>query len=160
MKIIEIEPNSLAAAAGIKPGDDIRKINGHVIRDAIDYRFYSSDEFLEIEFYRFGIPHTVQIEKEFDEAPGIIFKDIRYKCCGNKCIFCFIDQNPPGMRPALYLKDEDYRLSFIYGNYVTLTSISRRALQRIVEQRLSPLYISVHSTDPEIRKQMLGIKKD
>ncbi|HDP99021.1 MAG TPA: DUF512 domain-containing protein [bacterium] len=160
MKVIEIEPDSLATAVGIKPGDDIRKINGHIIRDTIDYRFYRSDEYLEIEYYRSGIRHSVSIEKEFDQDLGIIFEDIRYKCCGNKCIFCFIDQNPAGMRSGLYLKDEDYRLSFIYGNYVTLTNISRRALDRIVEQRLSPLYISVHSTDTEIRKQMLGIKKD
>ncbi|OQX95594.1 hypothetical protein B6I21_04575, partial [candidate division KSB1 bacterium 4572_119] len=160
MKIKEFETDSLAQEAGIRIGDDILNINGHSIRDIIDYRFYSSDEELEIEINRDDEIQIFEIEKDFDDNLGIIFQDIKYRLCGNKCIFCFIDQNPDGMRESIYVKDEDFRLSFIYGNYVTLTNISRKNLDRIVEQKLSPLYISVHSTDLAIRKHLLGIKND
>ena len=101
-----------------------------------------------------------EIEKEFDDSLGIIFEDFKYKHCGNKCLFCFVDQNPAGLRKSLYFKDEDYRLSFLYGNYVTMTNITKKELQRIVDLRLSPLYLSVHSTDVEVRKYLLGIKAD
>ncbi|UCE04979.1 MAG: DUF512 domain-containing protein, partial [bacterium] len=119
-----------------------------------------SDEQLKIEVIRNGEFHIFEIEKDNDDSLGILFEDSTYRCCGNKCIFCFVDQNPEGLRKSLYFKDEDFRLSFMYGNYVTLTNISQSDLQRIVEQRLSPLYVSVHSTDFEIRKLMLGIRKD
>ncbi len=160
MKIRAFEQESLAAEVGLKIGDDLVKINNHPIRDLIDFQFHASDEQLEIEVVRKGKSYIFEIEKDYDDKLGIIFKDIKYQCCGNKCIFCFIDQNPKGLRKSLYFKDEDYRLSFMYGNYVTLTNVSRSDLQRIVEQRLSPLYISVHSSDLEVRKFMLGIKKD
>ncbi len=160
MKIISIEKNSLAEYSGIRPGDELVKINGNPIRDPIDYRFHVSDEFLEIELLRNGKTITVEIEKDYDDDLGIVFEEIQYRHCGNKCIFCFVDQNPPGLRDALYFKDEDFRLSFIYGNYVTLTNVSKKNLQRIAEQRLSPLYISVHATDLKTRKLMLGIHRD
>ena len=160
MKITAIELDSIAAAEGLQIDDDLTKINNQPIRDEIDYQFHASDEFLEIEVIRNGKCHIIEIEKDYDDSLGIIFEETKYRCCGNKCIFCFIDQNPSGLRESLYFKDEDFRLSFMYGNYVTLTNVSKSDLQRIVEQRLSPLYISVHSTDLEIRKQMLGIKKD
>ncbi len=160
MKIIAFEKNSTAADADFHIGDDLIKINGNSIRDEIDFQFHASDEHLEIEVIRNGEPLVFEIEKDYDDSLGIIFEEIKFRCCGNDCIFCFIDQNPKGLRESLYFKDEDFRLSFIYGNYVTLTNVSRADLKRIVAQRLSPLYVSVHSTDLEIRKLLLGIKKD
>jgi len=160
MKIKAFENNSLAAEVGFQIADDIVKINGHLIRDLIDFQFYVSDEHPVIEVIRNGENYIFDIEKDYDDSLGINFEDTKYRCCGNKCIFCFIDQNPEGLRKSLYFKDEDYRLSFMYGNYVTFTNVSQPDLQRIVEQRLYPLYVSVHSTDLEIRKLMLGVKKD
>lgn len=160
MKITDFEQKSKAVEAGFRIGDNIVKINGHPIRDLIDFQFHVSDEHLEIEVIRNDEHRFFEIEKDYDNYLGIIFEDTQYRCCGNKCIFCFVDQNPGGLRDSLYFKDEDFRLSFIYGNYVTLTNVSRSDLSRIVEQRLSPLYISVHSTDPEVRNLMLGLKKD
>ncbi|OQX87048.1 hypothetical protein B6D60_04825 [candidate division KSB1 bacterium 4484_87] len=160
MKIISVEKNSLAEQIGVLAGDEMIAINGEPIRDPIDYRFHVSDEYLEIELQRQGETVILEIEKDYDDDLGVIFEEIQYRHCGNKCIFCFIDQNPPGLRDALYFKDEDYRLSFIYGNYVTLTNVGRKDLQRIAEQRLSPLYVSVHATDLETRKLMLGIRGD
>jgi len=160
MRIIAFEQDSLAAAAGFQIGDEITAINCHPIRDLLDFQFHASDVSLEFEVIRNDESYFIEIEKDYDDSLGIIFEDPKYRCCGNNCIFCFIDQNPQGLRKSLYFKDEDFRLSFMYGNYVTLTNVSQSDLQRIVEQRLSPLYISVHSTDFEIRKLMLGIKKD
>ncbi len=160
MKIIAFVKNSTAAEAGLQIGDDLVNINGHPIRDEIDFEFHASDKFIKIEIVRNDKPHIFEIEKEYDDSLGIIFEETKYRCCGNQCVFCFIDQNPKGLRESLYFKDEDFRLSFIYGNYVTLTNVSKADLKRIVEQRLSPLYVSIHSTDLVIRKFMLGIKKD
>ena len=160
MKIKQFEKNSLAREAGFEIADDVVTINGYLVKDIIDYQYHVSEEFLEIEVDRDGQPLIFEIEKDYDESLGIIFENFKYKHCGNKCIFCFVDQNPPQLRKSLYFKDEDYRLSFLYGNYVTLTNISKKELQRIVKQRLSPLYVSVHSTNLSVRKKMLGIKKD
>ncbi|MFZ5516717.1 MAG: DUF512 domain-containing protein [Candidatus Zhuqueibacterota bacterium] len=160
MKIIDFEIDSLAEDAGLLIDDDVLKINGFPCRDIIDYQFHSAEEELEIEIVRQGEPWIFEIEKDFDDPLGIIFEETRYRSCGNSCIFCFVDQNPPDLRPALYFKDEDFRLSFLYGNYVTMTNVSKKDLARIVGQRLSPLYISVHSTDLATRKLMLGLKND
>ncbi|MDZ7263917.1 MAG: DUF512 domain-containing protein [candidate division KSB1 bacterium] len=160
MKIIAFEKSSTAAAAGLQVGDDIIKINGAQIRDAIDFQFHVSDELLTIEVIRANELLVFEIDKDFDDSLGIIFEETKFRCCGNHCIFCFVDQNPSGLRESLYFKDEDFRLSFLYGNYVTLTNVGRSDLQRIVTQRLSPLYISVHSTNLEIRKLLLGLTKD
>ncbi len=161
MLIIDsIENDSIALELNLQNGDILNKINEHPIHDIIDYRFYISDEFVSIEIQRNQRILIFDIEKDADEDLGVTFKPVKYRCCGNKCIFCFIDQNPTGMRTNIYFKDEDYRLSFLHGNYVTLTNISRNDLNRIIEQRLTPLYVSVHSTDVDVRKLMLGIKKD
>ena len=160
MKIKKFEHNSQAAEMGFKIGDDLTKINDYPIRDIIDFRYHVSDDELNIEIIRDRQQVTLEIEKEYDDDLGIIFENDKYRHCNNKCIFCFIDQNPYGLRNSLYFKDEDYRLSFLYGNYVTLTNTKQKDLNRIVEQRLSPLYISVHSTDLAIRKLLFGIKKD
>jgi putative radical SAM enzyme (TIGR03279 family) len=160
VKIIEIDPNSLAEKHGFSVGDKITHVNGNPIRDEIDWRFYSSDDFLDIKFQREGINLLIEIEKNPEDLLGITFEEIRYRSCGNKCIFCFVDQNPQNLRSSLYLKDEDFRLSFIYGNYVTLTNLSPRDAKRIVTQRLSPLYVSVHAVDLSVRQKLLGIRHD
>ncbi len=160
MKIIGFESNSPAAQAGLQIGDDLIRINGHKIGDELDFQFHASDELLEIEVLRNGERFIFEFEKDYDESLGIMFEETHFRCCGNHCIFCFVDQNPPGLRTSLYFKDEDFRLSFQYGNYVTLTNVGRSDLKRIVTQRLSPLYISVHSTDSKVRKLMLGINKE
>jgi len=160
MIIKSIEKNSIADQLDLQIGDVVESINGHKINDIIDYRFYISDEFIEIQIKRDDQQFVLDIEKDDDDDLGLSFQPIKYRCCGNKCIFCFIDQNPAHLRQNLYFKDEDFRLSFLHGNYVTMTNIGTRDLQRIVRQRLSPIYISVHAVDPVVRRAMLGLKKD
>ena len=160
MIIKQVEEDSIACDLGLRPGDRLHKINDREIHDIIDYRFYVSDEELDITVVRNGEEQLYLVEKEADEELGITFEGIQYKCCGNKCIFCFVDQNPDNLRKDLYFKDEDFRLSFLHGNYVTLTNIRDADLERIVEQRLTPLYVSVHAVDPHVRRRMLGIRRD
>jgi putative radical SAM enzyme (TIGR03279 family) len=155
MKIAGIEKDSVASRTGLKIGDEVRMINHQPLHDLIDYAYHSSDESLVLSVQRGKEMFEVRIEKDADEDVGLQFEGIEFRCCGNHCIFCFVDQLPVGLRPTLYLKDEDYRLSFLHGSYVTLTGISDEDLHRIREQRLSPLYISVHSTDPDIRGNMI-----
>jgi len=156
--IKKVEKESIAEIMGIRPGDQLLEINGHPIRDIIDYQFYSADEILDCTFLTNNKVKKIQINLE-EENIGLEFEPMRFKRCGNHCIFCFIDQNPKGLRKSLYFKDEDYRLSFLYGNYVTLTNVTKSDMERIVEQKLSPLYVSIHATDPEIRKTLLGLKR-
>jgi len=152
-----IEPGSLADKAQIKPEDSILRINGEKPDDFIDYRYLITDELAILELKTgLGKKKVITIEKTIDEGLGIEFYPIKCRICPNRCIFCFIDQNPPGLRTDLYLKDEDYRLSFLSGNYLTLTSLRKKDLKKIKAKRLSPLYISVHSTDMKIRNRMLG----
>ena len=154
-----IDPESNGQNLGIQAGDSIVRINGHRITDIIDYYFYSSDTPLKIEIHK--PDNKIMYIRVKDTADlGFSFYPMQFKTCGNNCIFCFIDQNPPGMRKSIYEKDEDYRLSFLYGNYVTLTNTTRDDLKRIVNQRLSPLYISVHAVQQPIRRELLGIKKN
>jgi len=158
--IISVAADSIAQKIGIKDGDAIIKINNHDINDELDYRFYSAEEKLDILIKRDDSYIIFDIEKEYDEAVGLELQSMKMKACGNNCIFCFVYQNPKGMRRALYFKDEDYRFSFLYGHYVTLTTVRDEELQRIVRQRLSPLYISVHATDKKIRTVLLGNRND
>ncbi|MEW6408855.1 MAG: DUF512 domain-containing protein [Nitrospirota bacterium] len=159
-EITHVHPSSIASKVNIQQGDILISINGKRVRDAIDYRFYCSDEILKLKILKSsGEMHEIRIEKNLDEDIGIELKPFNIKLCRNKCIFCFVSQLPYGMRKNLYIKDEDYRLSFLHGNYITLTNLSDSDKKRIVEQRLSPLYISVHSTDLEIRRFMLGNRK-
>ncbi len=160
VKIVDIEPGSIAEELGIKAGDYLISINGHKIRDRLDYRFYQADERLEVLVKQGDKEIIFDIEKDADEALGLEPEEMKLMACGNNCVFCFVYQNPKGMRKTLYFKDEDYRYSFLYGHYVTMTTLKQADLERIVEQRLSPLYISVHSTDSETRKLLLGIKRD
>ncbi len=157
--ITGIVPESIAAEIGFSPGDRLVKINGQCPRDLIDYQFLCSDEVLDLEVLDDrGKSHRVEIEKDYDEDLGLEFDTALFDGliqCNNKCPFCFIDQQPPGKRESLYFKDDDYRLSFLYGSYLTLTNLTTKEWDRIAQMRLSPLYVSVHATEPEIRSQLL-----
>lgn len=132
------------------------RINGQVIGDHIDYRYYSSEETLVVEVEQQGQPLVATIRKEIDEDLGLELMEPRYRTCRNQCIFCFVHQMPSRLRQSLYVKDDDYRLSFIHGNYITLTNLEEQDIQRIFRQHLSPLYVSVHATDESIRRKILG----
>lgn len=160
LKVESVFRGSIGDVLGIRPGDRLVEINGHTIRDIIDYQFYSADDVIDCTFLRNRKVKSIRFRQEECQNSGLDFEPMRLKKCGNRCIFCFVDQNPKGMRLSLYFKDEDYRLSFIHGNYVTLTQVSRNDLKRIVEQRLSPLYVSIHAVDLKIRKNLLGLKQD
>jgi putative radical SAM enzyme (TIGR03279 family) len=157
--ITKIEPDSIAAEMGFEPGDAIVAVNGQQPRDLIDYQFLCADEFLELEVLDTkGKTHKLEIEKEYDEDLGLEFETALFDGliqCNNRCPFCFIDQQPPGKRETLYLKDDDYRLSFLYGSYLTLTNLTQKEWDRIEQMRLSPLYVSVHATEPEVRIRLL-----
>lgn len=157
--ITKVLPDSIAAEIGFEPGDRLVAINGQKPRDLIDYQFLCADEVLELEVLDAkGKTHEIEIEKDFDEDLGLEFESALFDGliqCNNRCPFCFIDQQPPGMRQTLYLKDDDYRLSFLYGSYLTLTNLTQREWDRIEQMRLSPLYVSVHATEPDIRTRLL-----
>jgi putative radical SAM enzyme (TIGR03279 family) len=158
-RITKVLSDSIAAEIGFDAGDAIVSINGTSPRDLIDYRFLCADEFLELEVLdASGKLHQIEIEKDFDEDLGIEFESAFFDNliqCNNKCPFCFIDQQPPGKRESLYFKDDDYRLSFLYGSYLTLTNLPVKEWQRIEAMRLSPLYVSVHATEPDVRIRLL-----
>lgn len=160
--IEKVAKNSIADELGIEPKDVLLSINGKRIKDIIDYKFLISDEYVEIEIEKEnGDIWLLEIEKEYDEDLGIEFTNPlidKAKSCRNKCIFCFIDQLPPNMRETLYFKDDDSRLSFLQGNFITLTNMSEDEINRIIEYRLSPINISVHTTNPELRIKMLNNK--
>ena len=134
MKITAIDEYSTGVELGLLPGDKIRSINGRKIRDILDYRFYIADEEVEIEVEREKERLIFEVEKDIDDTLGLNFEPIKVRMCGNDCPFCFVDQNPSGMRKTMYFRDEDFRLSFLAGHFVTLTNISQRDLERIVEQ--------------------------
>lgn len=155
-----VEEGSIAEAVGILPGDRLVTVNGHQIQDCIDYQFYTADAVLDCVFQRDQRFLEIKFHREDGRGLGLEFAPMDFKGCGNHCVFCFVDQNPKELRPSLYFKDEDYRLSFLHGNYVTLTHTGMKDLSRIVEQRLSPLYISIHAANQDVRKRMLGLKKE
>ncbi|MBW4609815.1 MAG: TIGR03279 family radical SAM protein [Hassallia sp. WJT32-NPBG1] len=158
-RITGVLPDSIAAEIGFAAGDAIVAINGTRPRDLIDYQFLCADEVLELEVLdEKGKTHHIEIEKDYDEDLGLEFETALFDNliqCNNRCPFCFIDQQPPGKRQSLYFKDDDYRLSFLYGSYLTLTNLPEREWQRIEKMRLSPLYVSVHATEPEVRIRLL-----
>lgn len=161
IKIIGVEPDSLAAELELEVGDRVWTINGRRVRDALDFKFLTSgEEELTLEVVKAdGEEWQVEVEKDESESWGIDFEPMTPRQCGNDCVFCFIQQNPEGSRPSLWVRDEDIRFSFMYGNYSTLTTISKAEVERVIEQRLSPQYVSVHTTDPDLRAYMLGINK-
>ncbi|KGF71465.1 Fe-S oxidoreductase [Neosynechococcus sphagnicola sy1] len=157
--ITAILPGSIAAEVGFEVGDRLVSINQQQPRDLIDYQFLCADEVLDLEVLdAAGHLHHLQLEKDYDADLGLEFESALFDGliqCNNHCPFCFIDQQPPGKRQTLYLKDDDYRLSFLYGSYLTLTNLSPREWQRIAQMRLSPLYVSVHATEPAVRSRLL-----
>ena len=154
-----VEPGSIGEELGFQPGDRLLSINGHRPRDLIDVQMLCCAEELVLEVEDpSGSHHVVELEKEEDAGLGLAFTEALFdglRQCNNHCPFCFIDQQPPGRRGSLYLKDDDYRLSFLYGSYLTLTNLTASDWQRIEAQRLSPLYVSVHATDPALRSRLL-----
>lgn len=159
VEISGVEKKSLAARKGIRPGMRLISVNGNEIQDVLDYRFYITESSLVLELEEEGKRKTVALHKEQYEDIGLEFDTYlmdRQRSCQNHCIFCFIDQTPKGMRESLYFKDDDARLSFLFGNYITLTNITDREIQRIIKMHISPINISVHTTNPELRAKMMG----
>lgn len=159
--ISQITENSIAQETGLQKGDIIVEINGNPVRDVIDFMYHLKDNALNFKIQREGKIHSIKIKRNPRERAdlGIKIKPFRVKSCKNKCVFCFVKQLPQKMRKTLYLRDDDYRSSFLYGNYITLTNLSSDDKKRIFEQRLSPLYVSVHTTNDVLRKKMLGNQK-
>jgi putative radical SAM enzyme (TIGR03279 family) len=161
VEICDVAADSLGAEMDLESGDRIIKVNGRVVRDYLDFRFQTAGEtelVLEVR-KKTGEDWEVELERAEGEDFGLSFEPIVPRQCANECIFCFCNGNPADARPSLFIKDEDIRLSFLYGNYTTLTSITEDELRRIVEQRLSPQYVSVHATDLDVRAYMLGVDK-
>jgi len=161
--VTRVEADSIAAELGVQPGDRILRINGVAPRDLIDYRVLIGEEEIRLEVMdAAGQRHCIAFEKDMDADLGLEFSEALFdglRQCNNRCPFCFIDQQPAGKRSTLYLKDDDYRLSFLYGSYLTLTNLTPADWQRIENQRLSPLYVSVHATDPDLRCRLLRNKR-
>jgi putative radical SAM enzyme (TIGR03279 family) len=159
--VAAVTPRTAAALGGLRPGDRIVAINGAPLRDVIDFHFHAGEERLRLSVERDGRARTVRLTRRGSglglqlEAP----RPTEIATCANKCVFCFIHQLPKGMRKSLYVKDDDFRLSFLHGNYITLTDLAESELERIEAQRLSPLYVSVHATDPDLRHALLGQPK-
>ncbi len=156
VRITEIEPGSLADDLGWRPGDQLLAINGETVQDELDLRFKAAEERFTVKVRMGGDLREQSVSRDLDEPLGAAFEEFRIKTCGDDCVFCFVDQNPVGLRDTLYFRDGDFRMSFLYGNYITMTNLRDRDMRRIVEQRLSPLYISVHCTTDEIRRRMMG----
>jgi putative radical SAM enzyme (TIGR03279 family) len=157
LRVLSVEKGSVAERVGLVPGDEILELNGKPLLDAIDFQFNAAN---------IGRRTTIRtqdrkitfVRREW-ESFGLEFEAIEPMVCKNQCVFCFVHQNPKNVRRSLHIKDEDYRLSFLFGNYLTLTNVDETEMQRIIEQRLSPLYISVHATEPELRRTLLGIEE-
>src|SRR6266576_4785779 len=157
--ITEVVAGSIGDELELEPGDRIIRVNGHLVRDYLDFRYQSSGETdLVVDVRkRNGEDWELNIERDEGEDFGLSFEQIVPRQCANECLFCFCKGNPEDARPSLFIRDEDVRLSFLYGNYTTLTSITEDEMRRVIEQRLSPQYVSVHATDLEVRAYLLGI---
>lgn len=156
LKIIGIEPGSPAFKAGLAIGDELVKLNRKAINDLLDYYFYQAESHLKIGINRKGKAISLNISKAIDTDLGLDFQPDRIIRCRNNCVFCFVHNNPKGLRQALYIKDDDYRLSFIHGNFVTMTNVTDSEIDRIIKMRFSPLYISVQATDETTRRLLFG----
>lgn len=162
VRITKVEPGSRADRAGIRAGDELVSINGEEIRDVLDYRFYLADKKIDLALLRDQTPYTVTVKKGTYDDIGLDFATPlmdEKQSCRNKCVFCFIDQLPKGMRKSLYFKDDDSRLSFLHGNYITLTNMTDRDIDRIIKMRFSPINVSVHTTNPDLRVEMMKNKR-
>lgn len=158
--VSHVAASSLGQRVGLRPGDIIHSVNGHALRDVIDFNFYTAEPVLDLVVERDGRRLKVSAERRFGESIGVEFAhptfDVDIRRCANRCDFCFVTQMPPGMRGGLYVRDDDYRYSFLFGQFVTLTNLVEEDWLRIAEQHLSPLYVSVHATEPGLRGQLLG----
>src|SRR5262245_58835201 len=155
LRVLSVEAGSMAARIGLKAGDEIHELNGKPLMDVIDFQFQAA---------AIGRRTTIRTQdrtltfvRRESESFGLEFEPIEPMTCANQCVFCFVHQTPKNVRRSLHIKDEDYRLSFLFGNYLTLTNVHDGEIQRIIDQRLSPLYISVHATEPDLRARLLGI---
>ncbi|TAL26486.1 MAG: DUF512 domain-containing protein [Nitrospirae bacterium] len=157
--IEQIRAKSIAEREGLLPGDSVFSVNGHRLNDSIDFMFYRNEPELNMVLFRKGKKMQVKLLPAEGEDLGIALRSFKIKRCTNNCIFCFVAQLPKGLRKSLYVKDEDFRMSFLYGNYITLTNLSAQDKKRIAQQRLSPLYISIHSTARPVRNALLGSQR-
>lgn len=159
VSIVKVKPGSPAALAGIRPGDRLLAVNGRMVTDLVEYRYRVAGERVTLRVLQASGVRDLKLSKQYDQDPGLEFASDVFdgvRTCRNRCLFCFIDQMPPSLRPTLYVKDDDYRLSFLHGNFITLTNLTPKDWKRISRWRLSPLYISVHTTDPDRRALMMG----
>jgi putative radical SAM enzyme (TIGR03279 family) len=158
VKVLAVTPGSLAERAGIEPGSRLVAVNGRVVRDFLDLHLWLGEEVLDLTLERdrdSGAPYRARIVRTYGEELGLTFPEQHVRRCANDCPFCFVDQLPEGLRPNLYIRDDDYRFSFLHGHFITLTNIRDAEFERILEQQLSPLYVSVHALDPAIRERIL-----
>ena len=158
LEITEVTPESLAAEAGIKAGDRITAINGRPVKDFLDVHLWLGEEELELTLEHknvYGEPFEVHIRREYGRTLGLTFDPPRIRRCANDCPFCFVDQLPPGSRASLRIRDDDYRFSYLYGHFITLTNLKESEFDRIIDNHLSPLYVSVHALDPDVREACL-----
>ena len=156
VRIAAVEPGTPAEKLGWAPGDQILAVNGEPVEDELDFRFKTAEEALTFKVRTGGGLREQAVRRAAGAELGVALEEFRIKTCGDDCVFCFVDQNPVGLRDTLYFRDGDFRMSFLYGNYITVTNLRDRDLERIVEQRLSPLYVSVHCTDDDVRAEMMG----
>ena len=159
VEIDRVCPGSQAERVGLLPGDILLSVNSQKLRDPVDFMFYGTDDSIEITLKRDGKSLSLRAVREEGREFGVVFKPFKAMTCNNNCMFCFVKQLPKGLRKTLYIKDDDYRMSFLFGNYVTLTNLKKEDKKRIVAQRLSPLYISVHATNKGIRNKLIGNPK-
>ena len=160
MQILDVLPGSLAAQAGVASGEKVTAVNGRPVRDFLDLHLWLGEEELDLVLEKPGqSPRQVRIQREYGRELGLIFPEPQIRRCGNDCPFCFVDQLPEGLRKNLYIRDDDYRFSYLYGHFITLTNLKENEFERIVEQQLSPLYISVHALDPVVREKLLVSKR-
>src|ERR1700722_9369716 len=157
--VAEIEQGSDAEKAGLRAGDRITRVNNEEIRDRLDFEFFRSEGYLAVELMREGESLALEIERDPSRSLGIEPEVMKIKICRNDCVFCFVYQTPKGMRKSLYIKDEDFRYSFLDGHFTTLSNMKPEDWERVVSQRLSPLYISVHATNHDLRMRLLKNQK-